>query len=211
MLTLNLEKPGVESPKLQLSLNKGAQFSVIIFWDCDPAHKDDMDTHAFEVVDGKVLGYENILSTYNTKKMSRTGVLEVAADGSFATPSGGLHHSADIRVQGNSETIEIDGSKLPDGVNEVPIFATVHATDEEHHDEAEEGEEAAFADIEIVTVTITDDRGTKLGEYTLSKEFGEFNAVQLGTIMRSDNGGWQYVAVGRGFNGDLNQVLAYFS
>ena len=133
MLTLSLDKPGAKpAPKLQLALNKGASFKVTVAWKCDARHEDDVDIHALEARnDGgggaKVTALEQILSTYNTTRMSpKTGVLVAAADGSFATPSGGLRHSGDIRVQGNTEAIVIDGSRLPAGINEIPLFATVH-------------------------------------------------------------------------------------
>ena len=218
MLTLTLDKPGAApARKLQLSLNKGAAFKVTVAWQCDARHQDDIDIHALEARNGgngaKVTVLEEILSTYNTTKMSpKTGVLPTAADGSFATPTGGLRHSGDVRVQGNTETIVIDGSKLPTGVNEIPLFATVHKA--EHtagHDEGSEAEdEAAFADIEVCTVTIADESGRELGAYQLSKEFGEFNVVQLGSIMHGDNG-WEYAPVGRGFTGTFNDVLGHFS
>ena len=218
MLTLTLDKPGAApARKLQLSLNKGAAFKVTVAWQCDARHQDDIDIHALEARNGgngaKVTVLEEILSTYNTTKMSpKTGVLPTAADGSFATPTGGLRHSGDVRVQGNTETIVIDGSKLPADVNEIPLFATVHKA--EHtagHDEGSEAEgEAAFADIEVCTVTIADESGRELGAYQLSKEFGEFNVVQLGSIMHGDNG-WEYAPVGRGFTGSINDVLSHFS
>lgn len=219
MLTLSLEKPGSKpAPKLQLSLNKGATFNVEIKWDCAAEHQDDLDIHALEATnDGrgaKVTSLEQVLSTYNTRKMSpKSGVLPTNPDGSFATPSGGLRHSGDVRVQGQeSEKLTIDGSKLPEGINEIPLFATVHKADhgEGHDDGDEDEEEAAFADIETCTVTITDDAGKELGSYQLSQEFGEFNVVQLGSIML-DRTGWQYAPVGRGFTGTINDILAHFS
>lgn len=217
MLTLSLDKPGAKpAPKLQLSLNKGASFRVTVAWKCDARH-DDVDIHALEARnDGsgaKVTALEQILSTYNTTGMSpRTGVVPTAADGSFATLSGGLRHSGDIRVQGNSETIVIDGSKLAMGINEIPLFATVHKADHgrEHEGGVESEEEAAFADIEFCTVTIADESGRELGAYQLSKEFGDFNVVQLGSVMHGDSD-WEYAAVGRGFTGTMNDVLAHFS
>jgi len=218
MLTLTLDKPGAApARKLQLSLTKGAVFKVTVAWQCNAAHQDDIDIHALEARNGgngaKVAALEEILSTYNTTKMSpKTGVLPTAADGSFATLSGGLRHSGDVRVQGNTATIVIDGAKLPAGVNEIPLFATVHKA--EHgagHDEGTAAEdEAAFADIEVRTVTIADESGRELGTYQLSKEFGEFNVVQLGSVMHSDNG-WEYAPVGRGFTGTFNDVLGHFS
>jgi len=86
----------------------------------------------------------------------------------------------------------------------------------QHHDvghEAEHGDdddEAAFADIDRCTVTITDDSGKVLGAYLLSDEFGDFNVVQLGSVMLAPNGGWDYVPVGVGFTGDFNDVLGNF-
>lgn len=219
MLTLSLNKPGALPPKkLQLSLNKGARFSVRIAWECEADHEDDVDIHALEASntgDGaKVTALESVLSTYNTTKMNpRGGVLRNNPDGSFQTPSGGLAHSGDVRVQGNSETIVIDGSRMPDGVNEIPLFATVHRAEhgEAHETEGHDADdEAAFADIEVCTVTITGDDGRELGSYRLSDEFGDFNVVQLGSVMLGPNG-WEYAPVGRGFTGTINDVLDHFS
>ncbi|MDE2446886.1 MAG: TerD family protein [Alphaproteobacteria bacterium] len=218
MLTLTLEKPGANPAKrLQLSLNKGARFTVKVEWQCNAAHEDDVDIHALEARNSgngaRVTALESILSTYNTQKMNpKGGALLNAPDGSFATPSGGLRHSGDIRTQGNYETITIDGSKIPVDVNEIPLFATVHKADhnEEHEGGSESEEEAAFADIETCTVTIAAEGGKVLGSYRLSSEFGEFNVVQLGSVMLND-GVWEYAPVGRGFTGTINDVLAQFS
>ena len=219
MLSLSLEKPGVSTPKLKLSLNKGARFTARVEWQCDAEHSDDVDVHALEARnDGngaKVTEFASVLSTYNTRRMNpKGGTLPTNADGSFQTPSGGLVHSGDKRVQNNAESIVIDGSKLPAGVNEIPILVTVHEAEHGGGHEAEapgaEDEVAAFGDIEVCTITLTDDSGKELGAYKLSDEFKEFNVVQLGSLLLGDNG-WEYAAVGRGFNGDFNDVLGHFS
>ena len=218
MLTLTLQKPGAQPPKkLQLSLNKGARFTVKISWQCAAAHEDDVDIHALEAVnDGsgaKVSALESVLSTYNTKKMNpNAGVLTSSPDGSFSTPSGGLTHSGDIRIQGNLETIVVDGSRISPGVNEIPLFATVHRAGHgsDHEEGSDDEDEAAFADIEVCTVTISDQGGREIGAYQLSNEFGDFNVVQLGSILLGP-AGWEYAPVGRGFTGTINDVLAHFS
>ncbi|KQZ91682.1 TerD family protein [Agrobacterium tumefaciens] len=219
MLTLTLEKAGAEPPKkLQLSLNKGARFTVKISWKCNAAHEDDVDIHALEASNtgngATVTALESVLSTYNTKKMNpRAGVLVNKPDGSFSTPSGGLTHSGDIRVQGSFETITVDGTYLPDGVNEIPLFATVHRANhgsEHETPEHDSDEEAAFADIEVCIVTISDSDGRELQSYQLSDEFGDFNVVQMGSVLLGENG-WEYAPVGRGFTGTINDVLAHFS
>lgn len=219
MLTLSLEKPGIAAPKLSLSLNKGAQFTVKVEWKCDADHADDVDVHALEARhDGngvKVTELTSVLSTYNTTRMNpKAGALVSNADGSFQTPSGGLYHSGDKRVQNNSETIVVDGSKLPVGISAIPIFVTVHeAAHGGGHETGQEGEaeeEAAFGDIDVCTITLSDQSGKQLGAYKLSDEFKEFNVVQLGSIVLGLNG-WEYAAAGRGFNGTFNDVLAQFS
>jgi tellurium resistance protein TerD len=57
---------------------------------------------------------------------------------------------------------------------------------------------------------IKDETGKELGAYQLSKEFGKFNAVQLGSLLLSANG-WEFAPAGTGFNGDFNTILEYFS
>lgn len=217
MLTLSLEKPGTQTPKLKLSLNKGAKFTVTVAWQCDADHADDVDVHALEARnDGngaKVTELQSVLSTYNTTLMNpRGGALKSNPDGSFQTPGGGLHHSGDKRIQNNTETIVIDGSKLAANVNEIPILVTVHEADHGagHDDGDEDEEEPAFGDIDVCTITLSDDTGKELGAYRLSEEFKEFNVVQLGSLLLGPNG-WEYAAVGSGFVGDFNDVLAHFS
>ena len=217
MLTLSLDKPGAVAPKLQLSLKKGARFTAKVEWRCDAEHADDVDVHALEARnDGngaKVDELASVLSTYNTTRMNpRGGMLQTNPDGSFQTPSGGLAHSGDMRVQNNTESIVIDGSKIPAGVNEIPVLVTVHEA--EHgggHDTGEAAEdEPAFGDIDLCTITLSDESGRELGAYQLSSEFKDFNVVQLGSILLGPDG-WEYAAVGRGFNGTFNDVLAHFS
>ena len=219
MLTLSLQKPGADAPKLKLSLNKGESFTAKVEWRCDADHADDVDVHALAARnDGngaKVTSLGNVLSTYNTKLMNPSGgALTNNPDGSFQTPEGGLSHSGDKRVQNNTESIVIDGSKLPADINEIPILVTVHDADHGGGHEAEgageEEEEAAFGDIDLCTITLTDSSGKELGAYKLSDEFKDFNVVQLGSLLRGPNG-WEYAAVGRGFSGDFNDVLGHFS
>lgn len=217
MLTLSLEKAGVEKPKLQLSLKKGARFTVKVEWRCDAEHADDVDVHALEARnDGqgaKVTQLASVLSTYNTTRMNpKGGALPSNPDGSFQTASGGLIHSGDKLVQNNVESIVIDGSKIPEGVNEIPILVTVHKADHgSGHESGEPDEdEAAFGDIEYCAIILSDEAGKELGAYRLSDEFKDFNVVQLGSILLGANG-WEYAAVGSGFNGTFNDVLAHFS
>lgn len=96
---------------------------------------------------------------------------------------------------------------------EIPILVAVHEAEHggghETGQSGEEEEEAAFGDIVVCTITLADSAGNELGAYKLSDEFKKFNVVQLGSTLLGING-WEYVAVGNGFNGTFNDVLAHF-
>lgn len=202
-LQLALVKPGDVVPKLHLSLNKGATFRIKLSWDTDY----DLDAHALLAVnDGngaKVSSLLQVLSTYNMKKTNPAGALSPNPNGSFSTPEGALTHSGDARTGVGAdvdEMITVDGSKVPAGVNEIPIFVTIHP----------KNHPATFAEVKDAKIVIEDEAGKVLGSYNLSGEFGKFNAVQMGSLMHSD-AGWEYGAAGVGFVGDFNTVLESFS
>ena len=205
MLTLELTKPGDKpKPRLSLSLKKGDTFVVELFWDSEQ----DLDAHALLCVnagDGaKVQGYEDVLSTHNTKKMNVHGVLVNNPNGSFSTPDGSLTHSGDSRTGVDSdvdESITFDGAKVRPGINEIPIFVTIYKGPETH---------TTFANVSHAGIRIKDGDGAVKAEYALSGEFGSFNAVQMGSIMLGADG-WEFSPVGTGFNGDFNLILGSFS
>lgn len=204
MLTIKLQKPGDVVPKLQLSLKKGSRFMIELFWNSP----DDLDAHALLATnDGngaKVTSFEQVLSTYNSKKTNPDGLLIMNPDGSFATPCGALTHSGDSRTgveKDVDEVITVDGAKTPAGVNEIPIFVTIHNS-------AKTG--ATFSKVTKAGIRIKDDSGKILAEYELSTEFAQFSAVQMGSLVYGANG-WEFAAVGNGFMGDFNTVLEHFS
>ena len=200
-LQLPLMKDGDVVQKLQLSLSKDTPLFVVdLAW----ASAQDLDAHALLASNvgagAKIDALAKVLSTY-TKK---TGAITVNSDGSFSTPEGALKHSGDSLtgvVNEIDETITIDVSKVPANVNEIPIFVTIHKS-------VETG--ATFKQVTKASVRISNDKSV-LCEYVLSDEFGPFGAVQMGSIVRDDNGGWEFAAVGNGFNGDFNAVLGAFS
>lgn len=204
-LTLNTAKPGTEKPKLRLSTKKGDKFKLVLRW--DSAH--DVDTHALLARNNgggaKVDAFEQVLSTYNCSSTNPEGKLPPNPDRSFNTPEGALWHSPDrTNGAGNGddpdEIIVVDGSKVPDGFNEIPIFITIHPS----------SQPATFGEVRDASIQILDESGKELGHYKLSTEFASFSGVQMGSLILGTNG-WEYVAVGTGFMGDINNILEFFS
>lgn len=205
-LSLPLSKnDGSPKSKLVLGLTKGSVFSVELYW--DSTH--DLDAHALLGTDtgtgAKVDAFEKVLSAYNLKSNTPAGLLSFNPGGkSFSTPCGTLTHSGDMRTgvgKDVDEVITIDGGKCPSGVNEIPIFVTIH-------DSAKNG--ATFAKVTKAGIRIKDSSGKELCSYELTTEFGAFNSVQMGSLVLSENG-WEFTTVGSGFNGDFNTVLEHFS
>ncbi len=201
-LTLALTKPGTAAPRLTLNLSKPARFSVELYW--DSAH--DLDAHALLATnDGtgaKVTDFAQVLSTYNAKKTNPSGVLSNNPDGSFSTPEGALTHSGDCQnglMTDVDEVVTIDGAKVPAGVNEIPIFVTIHPANS-----------ATFAQVVKAGIRLKTEQGRVLAEYQLSQEFGQFDAVQMGSLLL-ESGGWVFHATGVGFKGDFNAILSFFS
>lgn len=203
MLEMKLHKPGDNVPKLSLSLKKESIFQIELSWDSTV----DVDAHALLAFnDGsgaKVSSFDQVLSTYNSKKTNPSGTLMTNADGSFSTPCGSLTHSGDSRdgtTQDVDETMKIDGSKIKNGENEILIFVTIHAANGKK-----------FSEVKEAKIVIKDDAHKVLCEYMLSSEFSGFDSVQMGSIILTPDKAFQFHPVGVGFNGDFNTVLSNFS
>ncbi len=203
--TLSLVKAGDEGTKLHLNLKKGETFSVELFWES----KHDLDAHALLATNNgdraKVSGFEQVLSTYVFKRKvggKIVGEFDRNSDGSFQTLCGSLRHSGDAltgKPDNVDEMITIDGSKIGESVNEIPIFVTIHPPGR-----------VKFAEVAKAGIRIKNDQGVVLAEYQLSKQFGQSDAVQMGSLVLGANG-WEFAEVGVGFNGDFNTILESFS
>lgn len=208
-LTLNLSKPGDAAPKLALNLNKGERFRVRLAWE----GSNDLDLHALLCVNAgsgaKAAGFGDILSTYNVRRRiggQEVGTLIPAADGSFSIHGSALKHSPDARDGDQleiDEWLEIDPAALTppaNGTLEIPLVAMIHP----------QSSGLCFRDVRQATVIVETASGQPLLRVALGHEFGEFIGVQMGSIVVSQ-GRAEFVAIGVGFNGDFNAVLAHFS
>ena len=202
---LNLTK---NAERLSLNLRKEEIFRVELYWDS----QHDLDAHALlagqeggqEVA--TVTSFDRVLSTYNVKtRFNKEPALTKNPDGSFGTPCGSLHHSGDALTGGSdvNEIITINGDKVPEDVTEIPIFVTIHDKIDP------ENPRHKFVDVRMAGIRIKNDAGVVLQEYQLSNQFGDFKAVQMGSLMVNSHG-WEFKPVGVGFNGSFNDILGHF-
>lgn len=208
-ITLNLTKPGEVASKFQLNLRKGESFKVRLSWDGGR----DIDIHAFVCLGtpqgAKLQAIEDILSTYNVQRViagESVGTLPKKADGTFEVRGGALVHSADAldgHRDGDDEWMLIHPGRLgvPAGSYlEIPLVAMIHPQ--------ENG--GQFRDVRNAAIVIVNAEGGELMRANLSSQFGEFVGVQMGSIMIDAQGKSEFHAVGVGFQGDFNSVLAHF-
>lgn len=202
---LPLIKEGDVPKKFSLNLAKPARFAVEVFW--ESPH--DLDGHVLLATNSgngaKITDFAQVLSTYNPNLPLVDGSAPSRVSGDkrpFMTPCRSLRHSGDARTGIGAtldEVILIDGGLIPPGVNELPIFVTIHPS-----------QWAKFADVKEAGIRIKNDQNVILGEFKLTDQFGQFDAVQMGSLLLGQNG-WEYVAAGAGFNGDFNTILSHFS
>lgn len=207
LLQLKLTKPGQKDGVLTLSLKKQTGVVVELRWNSEH----DLDTHALlaasEVGKAYVTSFDQVLSTYNPHLplADDSKAKRLCGDSrAFKTPCGSLVHSGDVRSGGSKsdadEVITVDFARIDESVTEIPIFITIDSKTP-----------VRFSEVNNASIRIVDNYGTVLGEYHLSKEFGMFNAVQMGSLMLNEDDEWEYVAAGSGFSGDFNDILKHFS
>ncbi len=188
-----------------LPLVKNESFKVTLSWD----GKGDADLHALICSNNGsrsvISSWDDIFSTYNVKRMSggqQVGHLDKAPNGTFSTYGGALIHSADAldgQQAGVDEFIDIYPDKLParSGAIEIPLVAMVHGG-------------MLFKNLQNVRVIISKMDGTVLMEASLSETFGDYNGVQMGSLI-IDHNGPVFHSLGTCFNGDFNSVIAHFA
>lgn len=214
-LQVTLAKEGETIPKLALDLMKEDSFTIRLSWDEPTAgERSDVDLHAIVCLnDGsgaRAGAMEDVLSAYNVRRTLRgreVGTLPRKADGTFEVHRGALVHSADAMDgsrDGIDEWIKVSPALLPavsGGVREIPLIAMIHPPSSGRR----------FRDVRNAAVEIHDGNGQRLLRAVLSSQFGDFAAVQMGAVMIRPDGVSEFVAIGVGFDGDFNTVLAHFS
>lgn len=212
MMQLPLVKAEAAKP-FQLAMTKVDKIFVKLFWNT----KHDLDAHALSLQDGKIVDWDDVLSTYNTalvKVDAPNGAHGSGTNGAFRTISGSMVHLGDARnglkVGGRvpDEVIEIHLNKLGTR-NEVPFFVSNHPPST-----------ATFKDVSDVFMIIEDSDGKELIQANLSNDFQDYGAVQLGAITKNTvTGAWDFFPVARGIEGDngvlsagtFNHILAQYS
>ena len=115
--------------------------------------------------------------------------------------SGAVEHTGDNRTgegEGDDETVNVNLSLVPNDINKLTVFATIHEADVRKQN---------FGQVSNAYVRLVDTNGKELVRYDLTEDFGSETAVVFADIYKH-NGEWKLKAVGAGYKGGLRALLA---
>ena len=120
----------------------------------------------------------------------------------------GISLSGDDRTGGNSddgddEQIAISLRQIPDRIQRIVFIITIFEAEKKLQ---------TFGSIKnaYIRVLDADNNEEELARYSLTDNFSTETAVVAGALHRS-NGGWEFEAIGEGYNADLNGILSMYN
>jgi tellurium resistance protein TerD len=181
-MAISLSKGG------RVSLSKEApglkKIKVGLGWDAnatDTGAQFDLDASVFLLgVDGKVIS-DNHFVFYNNA----------------TSPDGAVIHKGDNRTgegDGDDEVIEIELDKVAPEVDKIVFTVTIDEADSRNQN---------FGQVNNSLIRIVNmDGGSEITKYELDEDYSSETAINFGELYRK-NGGWNFKAVGAGFNEGL--------
>lgn len=116
-----------------------------------------------------------------------------------------IEHSGDNLTgagAGDDETIKVDFSKIPAGVDEIIVCVNIY--------QAESRGRQNFGQVQNAFIRVYDfETKAEILKYDLSEDYSAFNGMVMGKLYLN-NGEWKFQAIGEGKNGDINVIASAF-
>lgn len=172
--------------------------------------KGDLDTQAWLLnLDGIIVNDEGFVfynSVNRTEKFDRAkfGNKKNYLDSTRPMSADGAVLGAKDEMEGGIETINIRLSKIATEVQEVVISATVYVPNDDNVE--------TFGEVENAKISVIDEEsGETLCFYELSKDYKSEDALVAARFIISDEGEWEFEAVGNSYNGGLQTLVDMYS
>jgi stress response protein SCP2 len=194
----------------KFSLGKGDELSAIQV-DLNWKSGADLDASAFLLNDDGVITkdadfvYYNSNSRseaydrtkYGSKKNWRDNTVRVSFDGSVVGSADDLGDEDDGNDEAG-ETMHVDLSKVRPEITEIVFCVTIY--DEENN--------TTFKDVRDPQIVITNEEtGEELCKYNLKEHFSSETAVVAGALVLTEDGEWEFEAIGKGYDGGLQTLV----
>ena len=193
-VTLTLTKgERVDLTKTNPGLKKAA---IGLGWDPrDNGHPFDLDSFALGLTNKKLVDAPGHICYFGSPKVN----------GKPTVLSGGIEHSGDNLTgvgAGDDETIIVDFSKLPVGVDEIIICVNIY--------QAPTRGNQNFGMVNNAFIRVYDyETKQEILKFDLTEDYSAFNGMVMGKLYLKD-GEWKFQAIGEGKNGDINQIASAY-
>lgn len=124
------------------------------------------------------------------------------------SPDGSVNHMGDDRTGGGSlgleeddEQIKVELSKVAKDVEKVLFVVTIHDADNRKQN---------FGQVRKAYIRLVDEENNKeIARYNLAEDYSGETAMLMSELYRN-NGEWRFKALGVGYNGGLQPIVARF-
>lgn len=177
----------------------------------------DLDAVAFLLTDDGVIGEdadfvyyksnhrseEYDRNKFGSKKNWRDNTVPVSADGSVIGSADDLGDGDES--DGNDEageTMHVNLSKVRPEITEIVFCVTIY----------DETGKVSFKNVRDPQIVITDEETDQvLCSYNLKEHFSSETAVVAGALVLNEDGEWEFVAMGKGYDGGLQTLVDMYS
>lgn len=189
-MTINLKKgEGINLTKQAPGLKKAA---VGLGWDVnstDTGDQYDLDVSVFMLGANGKIPSQKYFVFYNNLESADGAVM---SSGDSRTGKG----------TGDDETIRIDLEKVESSVQEIVFIVTIFQA---------EARRQNFGQVRNSFIRVYDEETqTEITRYDLDEDFSRETALEMGRLSKSGNE-WQFLAVGQGYNSDLESFVAQYA
>lgn len=189
-MTINLKKgEGINLSKESPGLKKAG---VGLGWDVnasDTGDQFDLDVSVFMLGANGKIPSEKFFVFYNNLESADGAVM---SSGDSRTGKG----------SGDDETIRIDLEKVDSSIQEIVFIVTIFQA---------EARRQNFGQVRNSFIRIYDETTqTEITRYELEEDFARETAIEIGRLSKSGNE-WQFLAVGQGYNSDLESFVAQYA
>ena len=189
-MTINLKKgEGINLSKESPGLKKAG---VGLGWDVnasDTGDQFDLDVSVFMLGSNGKIPSEKFFVFYNNLESADGAVM---SSGDSRTGKG----------SGDDETIRIDLEKVDSSIQEIVFIVTIFQA---------EARRQNFGQVRNSFIRIYDETTqTEITRYELEEDFARETAIEIGRLSKSGNE-WQFLAVGQGYNSDLESFVAQYA
>lgn len=201
-----LGKDELEAIQVDLNWKSGADLDAVAFLlNDDGVISDDADFVYYNSNNRCTPWPEAQMSEYDrklgAKKAWKEATVPCSKDGSVVGSADDLGDGEDGGDEAG-ETMHVNLSKVRNGITEIVFCVSIYDNDGN----------TSFKDVRDPQIVITDENTDKvLCQYNLKEHFSSETAVVAGALVLTEDGEWEFEAIGKGYDGGLQTLVDMYT